>query len=78
MTYIGGQPLTARKNMTVEQFEFYTLVICVGGLILFMTFIMWDLAKKSKAGRFGTFILFTALGVGLLGFVVKTMMVELI
>jgi hypothetical protein len=64
--------------MTVEQFEFYTLVFFVGGLILFMTFIMWDLAKKSKAGRFGTFILFIALGVGLLGFVLKTVLVELI
>jgi hypothetical protein len=65
-------------NITVDQFEHYTLVICVGGLILFMTFIMWDLAKKSNAGKFGTMILFTALGVGLLGFLIKTVMVELI
>ncbi|EGG93961.1 hypothetical protein IMCC1989_486 [gamma proteobacterium IMCC1989] len=43
-----------------------------------MTFIMWDLAKKSKAGKFGTFILFIALGVGLLGFVLKTLLVEFI
>lgn len=64
--------------MTVEQFESYTLIICVGGLIIFMTFIMWDLAKKSNAGKFGTIILFTALGVGLLGFVIKTVMVEII
>ena len=64
--------------MTVEQFEFLALTIGVGALILFMCFIMWDLAKKSKAGRFGTFILFTALGVGLLGFVIKTVMVEVI
>jgi len=64
--------------MTVEQFEFYTLTFCVGGLIIFMTFIVWDLAKKSKAGKFGTFILFIALGVGLLGFVLKTVLVEFI
>ncbi|MGS2716799.1 DUF2788 domain-containing protein [Eionea flava] len=64
--------------MTVDQFESYALILCVGGLILFMTFIMWDLAKKSKAGRFGTLILFIALGIGLLGFVIKTVLVELI
>lgn len=64
--------------MSVEQFEFYALVVCVGGLITFMTFIMWDLAKKSKAGRFGTMILFIALGIGLLGFVIKTVLVEVI
>ena len=64
--------------MTIDQFENYALIICVGGLILFMTFIMWDLAKQSKAGKFGTIILFTALGIGLLGFIIKTVMVEVI
>ncbi len=64
--------------MSVEQFESYALTICVGGLILFMTFIMWDLAKKSKAGKFGGIILFAALGIGLLGFIIKTVMVEVI
>lgn len=64
--------------MSIEQFESLMLPLCIGGLVLFMCFIMWDLAKKSKAGRFGTFILFTALGVGLLGFVIKTVMVEVI
>ncbi len=64
--------------MTIEQFEEYALALCIGGLILFMTFIMWDLAKKSNAGKFGTIILFAALGIGLLGFVIKTVMVELI
>ncbi|WP_353934534.1 DUF2788 domain-containing protein, partial [Acinetobacter baumannii] len=29
-------------------------------LILCMAFIVWDLAKKSKAGKFGTLILFFA------------------
>ena len=64
--------------MSIEQFENIALTVCVGGLILFMCFIMWDLAKRSKAGRFGGFILFAALGVGLLGFVIKTVMVEVI
>lgn len=64
--------------MTIEQFEHYALVICVGGLIIFMTFIMWDLSKKSNAGKFGTIILFIGLGIGLLGFIIKTVLVEVI
>ncbi len=64
--------------MSVAQFETLSLYIGIGGLILFMCFIMWDLAKRSEAGRFGSFILFSALGVGLLGFVIKTVLVEFI
>jgi hypothetical protein len=62
--------------MTVEQFESWSLYICVGGLIAFMIFIVWDLAKKSNAGKFGTFILFLALGLGLVGFIIKTVLVS--
>ncbi len=62
--------------MTLELFEEYSLVIGIGGLVLFMMFIVWNLAKESKAGRFGTLILFVALGLGVLGFVVKTVLIE--
>jgi hypothetical protein len=44
------------------------------GLVLFiglMLFIVWDLARRSNAGRFGTFVLFFVLGFGIFGFVVK-------
>ncbi|MBS97366.1 MAG: DUF2788 domain-containing protein [Oceanospirillaceae bacterium] len=44
----------------------------------FIFFIIYDLAKKSNAGRFGTFVLFFALGLGLAAFLVKTVVVELI
>lgn len=64
--------------MDIETFEKWSLILGVGGLISFMVFIVWDLAKRSKAGRFGTFILFVALGLGLLGFVIKTVLVEVI
>lgn len=64
--------------MDIEAFESWSLILGIGGLIAFMTFIMWDLAKQSKAGRFGTIILFTALGLGLLGFVIKTVLVEIV
>lgn len=62
--------------MTFQQFESLSLYILVGGLIVFMGFIVWDLAKQSKAGRFGTAVLFIALFLGVVGFVVKTVLVE--
>ena len=45
------------------------------GLIFFigfMLFIIWDLARKSKAGKFGTFVLFFVLAFGMLGFIAKS------
>nr|BFE93926.1 DUF2788 domain-containing protein [Pseudomonas brassicacearum subsp. brassicacearum] len=48
-------------------------------LIIFMGFIVWDLAKKSKAGRFGSFILFFfVLGLGVAAFVIKSVVIGLI
>ena len=64
--------------MTVEQFESWSMYICIGGLIAFMLFIVWDLAKKSNAGKFGTFILFLALGLGLVGFIIKTVAMSIL
>lgn len=64
--------------MTVEQFESWSLYLCVGGLIAFMIFIVWDLAKKSKAGKLGTFILFLVLGLCLLGFIIKSVLVYML
>jgi len=43
----------------------------VSALILYMLFIIWNLAKKSNAGRFGTFVLFFVLAFGMLGFIAK-------
>lgn len=37
----------------------------------FMVFIVAHLAWKSRAGKFGTFILFLALCLGLIGFIAK-------
>ncbi len=41
------------------------------GFIGFMLFIIWDLARKSQAGRLGTFVLFFVLAFGIFGFVMK-------
>ncbi|MFV3411968.1 DUF2788 domain-containing protein [Pseudomonas nitroreducens] len=58
-----------------ESFEDWMMYGLVTGLILFMAFIVWDLAKKSKAGRMGTLVLFFALGLGVLGFLIKSVVV---
>jgi len=56
-------------------FEEWMMIILVTVLIGFMGFIVWDLAKKSKAGRFGTLILFCVLGLGVLAFIIKSIVV---
>ena len=61
--------------MTIEQFETWSLYLGVGGLILFMFFIMYRLAKDSNAGKFGTFIIFFVLGFGVVGFVLKEIVI---
>ncbi|MCV6624837.1 MAG: DUF2788 domain-containing protein [Cellvibrionaceae bacterium] len=61
-----------------EIFDTWVLYLGVGGLISFMAFIVWDLAKQSNAGKFGTFILFFALGLGVLGFIIKTVIVSML
>lgn len=64
--------------MTIEQFEEWSLIIGLGGLIVFMVFIVWSLGRESKAGKFGMFILFLALALGLFGFVIKLVLVEIL
>ncbi len=64
--------------MDPEKFEEWMMIILVTLLIGFMGFIVWDLAKKSKAGRFGTLILFFVLGLGVLAFIIKSVVVGMI
>ncbi|WP_296269313.1 DUF2788 domain-containing protein [Pseudomonas sp. UBA6562] len=59
-------------------FEEWMMIGLISALVGFMGFIVWDLAKKSKAGRLGTLILFFVLGLGVMAFVVKTVAVALI
>ena len=61
--------------MDPEKFEEWMMIILVGGLVMFMGFIVYDLAKKSKAGKYGTMVLFLALGLGVLGFIIKTVVI---
>jgi hypothetical protein len=54
-----------------EQIAAFGLTFGVGAFMLYMVFIVFQLARESKAGRFGTFVLFLALGFGLVGFAAK-------
>lgn len=63
--------------MDLQTIEEISLYVGLGGLIALMGYIVWDLAKKSNAGKFGTAILFFALGLGVFGFIIKTVIVSL-
>ncbi len=69
--FAGG---TQRMDQT---FETWATPLMIGGLILFMGFIIWDLARQSRAGRFGSVMLFMVLGAGLLAFVIKVVITYL-
>lgn len=64
--------------MEIEEIESIMLTVCLTGIVLFMGFIMFDLARKSNAGKLGTFVILGGLGLGILGFVLKGVIVELI
>lgn len=63
--------------MNEAMFSQIAMMVFLTGLIGWMGFIVWDLAKKSKAGKFGTLAMFTILGAGVVGFVIKTVLVEI-
>ncbi len=56
---------------TEGQIAQFGLTFGVGAFILYMLFIVLNLALEAKAGKFGTFILVLVLSRGMLGFVAK-------
>ena len=54
-----------------EQIAGFGLRFGVSAFMLYMVLIIFQLARESKAGKLGSFVLFLALGFGLLGFVAK-------
>jgi hypothetical protein len=54
-----------------EQLATFGLTFGVGGFMLYMLFIIGQLAWESKAGKFGTFVLFLGLAFGMVGFAAK-------
>ena len=57
--------------MTEAQFSEWGFYIGVGGLCALMVFIVFKLAMDSKAGKFGTMILYLGLMLGVFGFILK-------
>ena len=58
-------------GFTEEQLATFGLTFGVGGFMLYMLFIIGQLAWESKAGKFGTFVLFLGLAFGMVGFAAK-------
>jgi hypothetical protein len=58
-------------GFTEQQVAGFGLTFGVGAFMLYMLFIIAQLARESKAGRFGTFVLFLGLAFGMVGYVAK-------
>jgi hypothetical protein len=56
---------------TEAQIASFGMSFGVGAFMLYMLFIIGQLAWESKAGKFGAFVIFLGLGFGMVGFVAK-------
>ncbi len=54
-----------------EQITNFGMTFGIGAGILYMLFIIGQLAWESKAGKFGTFVMFLGLAFGFVGFLAK-------
>ena len=58
-------------GLTEEQISDFGMTFGIGAFMLFMLFIIGEIAWKSKAGKTGTFVLFFVLAFGMVGFIAK-------
>ena len=61
-----------------EQITEFGMTFGIGAFMLYMLFIIFDLARQSKAGKLGTFVLFFVLAFGMIGFVAKSIIARLL
>lgn len=61
-------------GLTEEQISGFGMTFGIGAFMLFMLFIIGEIAWKAKAGRTGTIILFFVLSFGMVGFIAKAIM----
>ena len=59
-------------GFTEAQVAQFGVTFDLGAFMLYMLFIIGELAYRSKAGKMGTFALFLVLALGMIGFVAKT------
>ena len=64
-------------GFTEEQVSEFGVSFGLGAFMLFMLFIIGELAYRSKAGKIGTFALFFVLAFGMVGFVAKSIIQKL-
>jgi hypothetical protein len=58
-------------GLTEADITTYGMTFGVGGLMLYMLFIIGQLAWESKAGKFGFFVMMLGLAFGMVGFLAK-------
>ncbi len=58
-------------GFTEEQISGFGMTFGIGAFMLFMLFIIGELAWRTKAGKTGTFVLFFVLALGMSGFIAK-------
>jgi hypothetical protein len=61
-------------GLTEEQVSGFGMTFGIGAFMLYMLFIVGELAWKAKAGRTGTIVLFFVLSLGMLGFIAKSVL----
>jgi hypothetical protein len=64
-------------GFTEAQISEFAVTWGLGAFILYMLFIIGELAYRSKAGKVGTFALFFVLAFGIFGFVMKSIIQKL-
>jgi hypothetical protein len=62
---------TLMWGFTEAQISNFGMTFGIAAFILYMLFIIGQLAWESKAGKFGTFVMFLGLAFGFVGFVAK-------
>ena len=58
-------------GLNEEQITEFGMTFGIGAGMLYMLFIIGQLAWESKAGKFGTFVMFLGLAFGFVGFIAK-------
>jgi hypothetical protein len=62
-------------GFTEAQIAQFGMTFGIGAFMVYMLFVIGSVARESKAGRFGTFVLFLVLAFGMVGFAAKSVIV---
>lgn len=71
VSHLDPQTISSISVISEKQIAEFGLTWGLAFFIGFMLFVIWNLARQSNAGRFGTFILFFVLAFGIFGFIAK-------